>query len=204
MGCSSPTEINEDKGNIYGVITDSNAEPVRAASISLFNYSITYPYGEPFLQRSLLLKTVTFDDGHYEFNDIEPKEYYLEVEKNGYSDESMFITVDMMLTRIETGLTILTSSPHVNGSSVTFEGKFRYKSGNSPDEYGFVYGQQKNPTKEQDNIVKSSNAPSYTTSGDYYNFSSEVSSINKGTYHVRAYAINKLGISYGEDREFNI
>ena len=55
--CTKSEEGDEDKlGSIYGVVTElSTAEPMRAMGVELYK------------SNKLLLKTVTFDDGHFEF-----------------------------------------------------------------------------------------------------------------------------------------
>ncbi len=197
--CSDPMNTKESKGNVYGLVTDlSSAEPMRAAGVSLFVISGTNRYNEPIL--SLLLKTVTYDDGHFEFNDIEPGDYYLTVEMDGYDLVKMSITVeagrtaraDMQMSKIDTGLTVKTGIPTVNVTTVAFEGKYSYRR-NSPDEYGFVYGNNQNPTKEKDIVIKAA---------EY--FVAEANVEKKGVYHVRAYATNSLGTTYGEDVSFEI
>lgn len=197
--CGDPMNIKDSKGNVYGVVTDlSSAEPMRAAGVSLFVINGTDQYNKPIL--SLLLKTVTYDDGHFEYNDIDPGEYYLTVEMDGYDSVAMSITVeagrtaraDMQMSKIDTGLTVKTGTPTVNVTTVAFKGEYSYRK-SSPNEYGFVYGNNQNPTKEKDVVIKASKY-----------FVAEANDVKKGLYHVRAYATNSLGTTYGEDVEFEI
>lgn len=182
----------KEKGNIYGLVTESgSAEPVRAAGVSL-----SY-------RGSLLLRTVTYDDGHFEFNDLAPGMYEILVELDGYKNFSTSVIVesgrtartDMQLKKIDTGMTVLTYEPSVQGNTVSFSGKYSY-SRYRPDEYGFVYGTASSPTVKNDNVVK--------VSSSSFTFSVEIKTIPKGVYYVRAYAKNSTGTEYGENKRFEI
>jgi hypothetical protein len=62
----------ESTGSIYGVITDkATGEPIRAAGVQL------NPVGT---------KTVTGDEGQYEFVELAPGNYTIQVTKTGYAD----------------------------------------------------------------------------------------------------------------------
>ena len=100
-GCS--TEKSDEQpiatGGIYGVITiKSTAELMRATGIDLY------------YNNTLLLKTLTYDDGHYEFTDLKAGTYELRVAVDGYVDAKSSVIVeagrtaraDMQLTEIET------------------------------------------------------------------------------------------------------
>lgn len=89
--CNKEIE-NEDKqsetGNIYGVVTvKSTAEPMRGTGVELLMNE--YLMSEKWV---LLEKTVTYDDGHFEFNDLpvwddlhnKESEYKIAVEATGY------------------------------------------------------------------------------------------------------------------------
>ena len=101
--CSCSTEKSDEKpiatGNIYGVITiKSTAELMRATGVDLYQ------------NNTLLLKTVTYDDGHYEFTDLKVGTYELRVAVDGYVDAKSNVIVeagrtaraDIQLTEIET------------------------------------------------------------------------------------------------------
>lgn len=209
--CTSTIDDKNGTGNVYGVVTISTtAEPVRAAGVSLFvvnGYSLNAG-GSQIPNLSLLLKTVTYDDGHFEFNDISPDNYFLRVEMDGYEVVEMYLIVeagrtaraDMQMKEIDTGVSVLTFAPTVSLNKVSFRGQFRYQyTVDWPTEYGFVYGDNPNPTINHDHVVKGT----LTTEYGYY-FVAEPSDLySMHTYHVRAYAKNKKGISYGEDRKFN-
>ena len=68
-GCKDKEEL---PGAIYGVITDkATGEPIKAAGVEL------QPIG---------LRTVTGNEGQFEFSDLRPGTYKLYVIKTGYAD----------------------------------------------------------------------------------------------------------------------
>jgi hypothetical protein len=84
-------------------------------------------------------------------------------------------------------------------NSITLNGSISFAGDPAYTERGFVIGKMKNPTIENDDkhIVKSGSG-----SSDY---SINVSGYAIGdTYYVRAYAINEVGISYGDNVEMVI
>lgn len=197
-GCTDSVDELDGKGDIYGVVVESTtANPVRAAGVSLY-IDETMP--------SLLLKTVTYDDGHFEFNKIKSGQYILIVEMEGYEEEDMYITVeagrtaraDMQLKKIETGLTVITSAAIVDGKNVQFKGSFGYNIySNYPSEWGFVYGMEQNPSLTYDEVIS-------TTTVSNKNFEAEIQDVDKGVYYVRAYAKNRNGVSYGANLSFEV
>ncbi|GHT49006.1 hypothetical protein AGMMS49982_01460 [Bacteroidia bacterium] len=106
-GCAEDKETVDGAGTgtIYGVITDkATGEPVRAAGVQLL------PLG---------VNTVTFDDGHYEYPELKPGEYTLNVTKTEYTDISGYaITVesgktakgDMQMVKLPPSLRIVDDS----------------------------------------------------------------------------------------------
>lgn len=78
-GCSKDEE--DTTGSIYGLVTDAdNGEPVKSANVSL------NPGGK---------SAVTGTDGRYEFLDLEPGQYTVQVVKNGYESNTKRITVEV-------------------------------------------------------------------------------------------------------------
>lgn len=66
-------------GNIYGRITDAHTgEPVRAATVTLM------PGG---------ISTTTGGEGYFEFNELEPGQYTLQISKSGYQTDAKQITI---------------------------------------------------------------------------------------------------------------
>ena len=204
--------MKEDKGGIYGVVTDFlTAEPMRAAGVSLHK------------DGNLLLKTVTYDDGHFEFNDLEVGIYELTVEMNGYESisETVFVEsgriarADIQMTVALTELKVTTLSPElawVYNAFTQFYWKLygqvmypRKKSDMYPIDYGFVYGTSVNPTIEnREKIIQFTEAQEdETTCIINFENTSGLDTIDDPTsgvdYHVRAFAVNSHGVYYGAD-----
>lgn len=179
-------------GNIYGVITDkSTAEPMRATGVELYYYD------------ALLQKTVTYDDGHYEFNDLKADTYYLKVVAEGYEDVTFKIKVeagrtaraDMQLTETHIGMTVRTLNiTDIIGNKATLNGSYSYQS-SGPSECGFYYAAHDNPLDNGTRITGTQKKDSFSVS---------INDLKKGTYHVIAYATNSKGTAYGEERTFQI
>ena len=199
----SPLEEKGTYGSIYGIITDSEtAEPIRGATIELYTIGING------YKSSLLLKTVAYDDGHYEFDDIEPGVYILTVDASGYNSENYRVEVlkgkiaraDMQLDKIDTGMTVTTFEPTVtNVNKVTFNGRYDRKT-YVPTEYGFIYGQIEQIDVNNGQIVKGQ----YHNASSGPNFSADVTNLEKGVWYVRAYAKNEIGYEYGISIMFEI
>ena len=192
FGCK-PEE--EKLGTIYGIVTVTG-EPLKGIGVSLF------------VDDALLLKTVTYEDGHYEFSDLKPREYTLKIETEGYNTFSTTVMVeagrqaraDMQLTLVETGLNVITYEAVVSGNAALLKGHYRYNySSDRPDEKGFYYSTSTpvtNGTK-----VKTNDAES--TSGGY-DFKVDVPDLMPGTYYLQAYAKNSKGTSFGDIKTFVI
>ena len=136
IGCSK-NDITEKTGTIYGIVTVTG-EPLKGIGVSLF------------VDDALLLKTVTYDDGHYEFSDLEPREYTLTVETEGYNTFSTTVIVesgrqaraDMQLTLVETHLDVVTYEAAVSGNAALLKGHYSTSySGSSykPNEIGLSH-----------------------------------------------------------------
>lgn len=189
IGCSK----KEDTGTIYGIVTVSG-EPLKGIGVSLF------------VDDALLLKTVTYEDGHYEFSDLKAGKYKITVEAEGYNEFTATVTVesgrqaraDMQLTLVETGMIVITFEAIVSGNSALLKGNYYYDN-DWPNEFGFYYSTSTpvtNGTK-----VKTNDAES--TSGGY-DFKVDVPDLMPGTYYVQAYAKNSKGTAFGDIKTFVI
>ena len=92
VSCTKSEEGDEEKfGSIYGIVTElGTAEPMKAVGVELYKMS---PYS--YAYDNLLLKTVTFDDGHFEFKDLNPENYLVKVVADGYEQtEKGFVIVE--------------------------------------------------------------------------------------------------------------
>lgn len=192
IGCSK----TDNTGTIYGIVTVTG-EPLKGIGVSLF------------ADDALLLKTVTYDDGHYEFTDLKPKEYTITVEAEGYNIFSTSVIVesgrqaraDMQLTLVETGLQVITFEAVVSGNAALLQGHYHYNnSDNYPEEKGFYYSTStpvSNGTKVKTNVQES-------TSYYDYDFKVDVPNLMSGTYYVQAYAKNSKGTTFGDIKTFAI
>ena len=192
--CCSTDKSDEkpvDTGNIYGVITiKSTAELMRATGVELY------------YNNALLLKTVTYDDGHYEFVDLKAGTYELRIVADGYVDAVFSVIVeagrtaraDMQLTEIETYMTIRTLDTDILGDKATLNGTYTYRGNNAPDEVGFFYATHHTPIIGGTRI----------TATVQENFSIVISDLTEKDYYVQAYARNSKGIAYGEQRIFHL
>ena len=198
--CTKSEEGDEDKlGSIYGIVTElSTAEPMRAMGVELYK------------SNKLLLKTVTYDDGHFEFVKLSQGDYQVNVVSDEYEQtEKGAVTVEAgRQARIDLQVRKLTFKTHiivrtielvVSGSKVTLAGEYTPETGNDylPSEVGFVYDTQGNP-KNGGTVIKCK------VDNETKSFSTTVDDFGKGTYYVQAYAKNRLGTEYGEMRSFNL
>ena len=154
--CTKSEEGDEDKlGSIYGIVTElSTAEPMRAMGIELYK------------NNKLLLKTVTYDDGHFEFVKLSPGDYQVNVVSDEYEQtEKGAVTVeagrqariDLQVRKLtfKTHIIVRTIEPVVSGSKVTLAGECTPETGSDylPSEVGFVYDTQGNP-KDGGTVIK--------------------------------------------------
>ena len=185
---------DEDKrlGRIYGIVTEkgTTAEPMRGTGVELYH------------DNSLLLRTTTYDDGHYEFDDLQAGSYKLIVEAAGYLKLTHNVVVeagriaraDMQLEKvvIQTNMTVRTLDiTNIGGNFATLNGAF--SSSYNVSECGFVYATNSTPVNGGTRITASIS-----------NFSKTITDMVKGTYFVQAYATNSRGTEYGEVRSFQI
>lgn len=191
--CGCANDFNPKTGSIYGVVSYSNsAEPVKGIGVELYTAN-----------GSLLLKTVTSDDGSYTFENLGFGYYILQVVSEGYETAVYEVKVetgrqaraDMQLVEINTGMTVSTRDvTNIKGNTATLYGWYDYTyNSDFPTEKGFVYSQSSNPKMGGKNIT--------TTNTEYldggYVFTIDISDLSKGVYYVQAYAKNSKGTTYG-------
>ncbi len=201
-GILSGACTNEDDGvkpgSIYGIVTElGTAEPMKAIGVELYKSS------------SLLLKTVTFDDGHFEFNELTPGNYQVKVLAAGYlQTEEGVVTVeagrqariDLQVKKMEVGAIAYTSSTTISGNQVTLNGEYTKDPNTSVIETGFIYGSNNNPQDggaiikcKKDEIIEKNGA---------YKLSVTINDLRKGTYYYQAYVKTSNGTAYGETLSF--
>ncbi|WP_313346006.1 S-layer homology domain-containing protein [Sedimentibacter sp.] len=101
---------------------------------------------------------------------------------------SRVLSVPTVVTK---GVSDITESKASLSGSVTSDG------GLTVTERGFVYGKKANPSIVSSEVLKVSSGKGTGS------FTSLVEELKAGTtYHVRAYAVNSMGTSYGEDMSF--
>jgi len=204
-------EFEATTGNIYGVVTvKETAEPMRATGVELYHLG------------SLLLKTVTYDDGHYEFENLSPGDYILTVVASGYANESYKVTVeagrtaraDMQLEKANTYMTVRTLDIIVVGNKVSIKGEYTGRQAGrntttKADEAGFLYAtQQENITNGTRVTASFEEHNSFgSDSRGYYGkgtFKTDINNLSVGTYYVVAYTKNDYGTEFGEVKTFEI
>lgn len=200
--CTSSDDASDAQskmGSIYGIVTElSTAEPMRAMGVELYKND------------KLLLKTVTFDDGHFEFKDLILGDYQVKVVSDEYEQtEKGLVTVeagrqakiDLQVRKLtfKKHIVVRTIEPVISGSKVTLTGEYTHEDGDDyiPSEVGFVYDTKGNP-KDGGTVIKCK------VDNKTKSFSTTVDDFGKGTYYVQAYAKNRLGTEYGEVRSFNL
>lgn len=202
FACSNEIDT-PDTGSIYGVVTlKSNAEPMRATGVELYDYdsSSSDHIG------ALLLRTTTYDDGHYEFNDLHVGDYIISVDALGYDRELYHVRVeagrtaraDMQLKETYTGLSVRTLEPKFIEYHTTWQIRYLLKgevnygalTDYRPTEVGFYISKSKDDILSGDRI---------TAKRDYEYFEVEYKELDSyHTYYIQAYAKNNYGIAYGE------
>lgn len=213
-GCK-PDDPEAATGNIYGVVTiKSTAEPMRATGVELYLTTGTRYYTDA--DWKLVTKAVTYDDGHFEFNNLpimstdnqgeEVKARYLiSVDASGFynvQEEVVLLAgqtsrMDMQLVELDTYLVVRTLEATPSGNQVELKGTVSCANSDyEVNEVGFIYAKS-SETINTDGVR-------VTADLDNDNFSIVVKDLEKGTYQVQAYATNSLGTSLGERQVFTI
>ena len=181
---------DDEPGSIYGIVTElGTAEPMKAVGVELYKSD------------KLLLKSVTFDDGHFEFTDLTPGDYKVRVVADGYERTEGEVVVeagrqariDLQVSKLLPRMVVRTLEATIDGTEVTLSGEYTYESGYAPNDVGIVYSTQSNP-KEGGKTIKckvDNNNRSFTT---------KLTDLSTGTYYFQAYAKNGIGTVYGEER----
>ena len=179
-------------GSIYGIVTkEGSTEPLSAIPVGLYKDNI-------FTDNSLMLQTVTYGDGHFEFDNLIEGYYNVRIDAMGYEIQEYSVYVesqrvaraDMQLKLIDTGLHVITKDPVISNGVVKFSMSVEYDKSHYT-ELGFYYSTSSNPTQEGKQVKISS------ASGVY-----ELKDIESGKYYVVAYAVNDYGTTYGEVKSF--
>lgn len=201
--CSSDSD-SPKTGDIYGVVTEkSSAEPMKATGVELYVRKFDF-FGKE-IETSLLLKTVTYDDGHYEFNELNPDRYKLKVVAENYNDVTYDVEVeagrtaraDMQLEKVETGLTVSIVELISKQDSALLKGKYSYKyNDQDATDFGFSYGTTAQSLSTKVTGIRNTN--------NLKEFSATIKDLKKGTYYVQAYTKNQYGTQVSEIAQLNV
>lgn len=195
--CTNTEDAKDELGSIYGIVTEmGTAEPMKAVGIELYKKDASSS------KDALLLKTVTFDDGHFEFSDLKPENYQVKVVVDGYEQtKEGYITVeggrqariDIQIKKAITHMVVLTEGAEIDGNSVTLNGRFNCETGGYyPTEVGFIYATD-NTLLEEGTLVKCYVSTSFSTT---------LTGIRVGQYNYKAFAKNSKGIESGVVKSF--
>lgn len=182
-------------GSIYGVVVESGQkEPLAGFGVELYHIKHN--------EKSLLLKTVTYDDGSFEFVDLKPGEYYIKVVAAGYNDESTEYWVDVQAGRaaridmqaevLYTHISVWTRDPIVDEEERTvtlscwIDDGGMWSNLSEPTEIGFYYSTNKK----------------YVRHGTKCGYM--LTDLPANTYYVISYAINSYGITFGDVKSFTL
>ena len=116
--------------------------------------------------------------------------YAINKKGTSYGPQSSFTTKAYSLPIVTTS-----SATNISYTSATVGGNVTSDGGANVTERGVVYSTNQNPTTSNNKVTSGSGAGS---------FSCSLINLQEGTtYYIRAYAINKKGICYGENIIFN-
>lgn len=182
------------EGSIYGLVTNSEtAEPVRGADVKLHAHIQGSGYTK------LVSSVVTYDDGHFEFQNLSPGLYEVTVTNDRYKNFSQELEVkpgqiskvDLKLTYIPDNLSVITKGYDMDSDYLRLLGAFNSRGAYGVDEYGFYFGTEPNPNKT---------GKKYQVYSSSYSFYVDIrlSDLSSSTYYFQAFAKNKYQEVYGE------
>lgn len=215
--CTSDEDSKNGPGSIYGIVTElGTAEPMKAVGVELYkkdlnSYYYDYNLHDWTYKYTLLLKTVTFDDGHFEFKDLNPENYQVKVVADGYDQtEEGYVTVeagrqariDLQVKKQDIHAKAYTANATVSGNQVTLNGEYTKDYNYSVTEAGFVYATNNNP--QNGGTVVKCKKDEIKEVNSAYKFSTTISNLSRGTYYYQTYATTDYGTAYGEVLSFKI
>lgn len=174
-------------GTIYGIVTkEGSTEPLSAVPVGLYK------------DNSLMLQTVTYEDGHFEFDNLLAGYYNVKIDAMGYETQEFSVYVesqrvaraDMQLKLNDIGVHVITKDPIFSNGIIKLSMSIDYSS-YKYTELGFYYSKGTNPVQNGKQVKINDPSSIY-----------ELKDIDSGVYYVVAYAINNMGISYGEVKSF--
>ena len=115
--------------------------------------------------------------------------YAINKKGTSYGEQSSFTTKAYILPTV-----ITSSATDISYTSATVGGNVTSDGGATVTECGVVYSTNQNPTTANSKVISGSGIGSFTCN---------ITNLQENTkYYVRAYAINKKGTSYGEQKSF--
>ena len=187
---SSVAEISYTSARVDGYVTDDGGANVTKRGVV---YSTT-PNSTTFTK----VPSDSNRKGSFSCNLLNLQEgttYYVRAyatNKKGtaYGEEISFTTKSITVPTVATSAEI-----KINYTSASVGGEVTDDGGTSITERGVVYSTDVNPTIDNNKVTSSSNGTGA--------FSCNLTGLQAGTkYYIRAYAINKKGIVYGEQKSF--
>lgn len=232
--CTKGDNSNDEPGSIYGIVTVvGTAEPMKSVGVELYKKDpksnenngeapmvidggYSYGYHSGVYGYALILKTVTFDDGHFEFKDLNPDNYLVKVVADGYEQiEEGYIEVeagrqariDLQLNKKISRPSVMTLPPSYESSTsvLTFHGQILSEGEPVYKERGFVCSDDPNFISEiNDKTFELNMQTGYykglkwlPVSGRSNDFSANTDGYFGLNYGVRAYAKYEGGTVYG-------
>lgn len=202
------SDVQSQMGSIYGVVTEFGTTNIMSSvGVELYTQD-TEHYSSKYV---LLLKTVTFDDGHFEFKDLNPKQYKVNVVAEGYEQiEDGLVTVeagrqariDLQVKKQEVHAKAYTSNASVSGNQVTLKGEYTKDDSYYVSEAGFVYATNNNLQNGR-TVVKCKN-DEIEKVNSVYKLTTTITDLPRDTYYYQAYVKTSYGTAYGEILSFTI
>lgn len=185
-GCDDDNNDDAVAGGIYGLVADENtSEPIRGATVKLFG-----PNDETILHSS----TVTYSDGHFEFDNLPAGNYFIAISYGNYAPLDHRITVKSnTISRavdlaMVPGLTVTTNSP----SNSYLHGSYENHSTIKVTECGFFVSNVDNP------VQTGRKYPVLTFDSERKTFEYYLK-LTSGTWHIVAYCATHSGEVYGDE-----
>jgi hypothetical protein len=177
-------------GSIYGIVTkEGSTEPISAIPVSLYK------------DNNLLLQTITYSDGHFEFSNLLPGNYVIKIDGLGYEYQEYNVIVeslrmaraDMQLKIQSSHMSVITYVTRNKKNEIVLTMDVNWDNGYKYNELGYYYSKDSNPIENGTRLKISS-----------YNDDYILENLEPGFYYVVAYAKNEFGVSYGEVLMFEI
>lgn len=220
LSCSNETqEFYEEKdGTIYGIVTDQEtSEPLRGVAVNL--YALKENISDTQHMYDLITSSTTYDDGHFEFKNLTPNTYKINLSLDGYDSKSYEVKVDDdKMSKIDISLKkniiVITNTATIgNGyfenlgycDYIGLKGTLICSVMDEPECFGFYYGKDPNPQKNGTRVE--ANIYSHADTSFEINRTYKYELIkpdNAGIYYYQAFVINQKGTFWGKVLSFTV